>query len=98
MLVGLRDAVNDGRVAGVGRGGVVQLTAKVDDFHDGSFLKLGLSSSLRGAKRRSNPFFLCVVRWIASWSLSSGAHSRDPLARNDGLGSDRLDACLDDNV
>jgi hypothetical protein len=25
-------------------------------------------------------------RWIASWSLSSGAHSRDPLARNDDLG------------
>src|SRR6478735_9023971 len=24
-------------------------------------------------------------RWIASRSLSSGAHSRDPLARNDGL-------------
>jgi hypothetical protein len=24
--------------------------------------------------------------WIASWSLSSGAHSRDPLARNDGRG------------
>jgi hypothetical protein len=23
--------------------------------------------------------------WIASLSLSSGAHSRDPLARNDGL-------------
>jgi hypothetical protein len=23
-------------------------------------------------------------RWIASLSLSSGAHSRDPLARNDG--------------
>src|SRR6266581_3975147 len=23
--------------------------------------------------------------WIASRSLSSGAHSRDPLARNDGL-------------
>ena len=22
--------------------------------------------------------------WIASWSLSSGPHSRDPLARNDG--------------
>src|SRR3984893_19524501 len=34
--------------------------------------------------RRSNPFLLCVVRWIASRSLSSGAHSRDPLARNDG--------------
>jgi len=25
-----------------------------------------------------------VARWIASRSLSSGAHSRDPLARNDG--------------
>jgi hypothetical protein len=24
-----------------------------------------------------------VARWIASRSLSSGAHSRDPLARND---------------
>src|SRR3984957_5626271 len=41
--------------------------------------------SLRGAKRRSNPFFLCAANWIASRSLSSGAHSRDPLARNDGL-------------
>ena len=38
-----------------------------------------------GAKRRSNPFFLYAARWIASRSLSSGAHSRDPLARNDGL-------------
>src|SRR5229473_5031856 len=28
----------------------------------------------------------CVAAlWIASRSLSSGAHSRDPLARNDGL-------------
>src|SRR5260370_13478486 len=26
------------------------------------------------------------MRWIGSWSLSSGAHSRDPLARNDGGG------------
>jgi hypothetical protein len=39
--------------------------------------------ALRGAKRRSNPFSF-AVRWIASRSLSSGAHSRDPLARNDG--------------
>src|SRR5258706_7266006 len=43
------------------------------------------ATSLRGAKRRSNPLFLYVARWIASRSLSSGAHSRDPLARNDGL-------------
>jgi hypothetical protein len=33
-------------------------------------------------KRRSNPLFLAAL-WIASRSLSSGAHSRDPLARND---------------
>ncbi|MFH1344450.1 MAG: hypothetical protein ABIL01_25115, partial [Pseudomonadota bacterium] len=33
--------------------------------------------------RRSNPFFLSVALWIAPRSLSSGAHSRDPLARND---------------
>jgi hypothetical protein len=26
--------------------------------------------------------------WMASRSLSSGAHSRDPLARNDGCGSE----------
>jgi hypothetical protein len=41
-------------------------------------------TSLRGAKRRSNPASLLLVwQWIASRSLSSGAHSRDPLARND---------------
>jgi hypothetical protein len=33
-------------------------------------------------KRRSNPVLLPSL-WIASRSLSSGAHSRDPLARND---------------
>jgi hypothetical protein len=35
-------------------------------------------------ERRSNLSFVRCDRWIASWSLSSGAHSRDPLARNDG--------------
>src|SRR5712692_3146149 len=35
----------------------------------------------------SCPFVIArsATRWIASRSLSSGAHSRDPLARNDGL-------------
>src|SRR5713226_7641937 len=42
-----------------------------------------IATSLRGAKRRSNPFFLYAARWIASRSLSSGAHSRDPVDRND---------------
>ena len=31
--------------------------------------------------------------WIASRSLSSGAHSRDPLARNDGDGPKRCNDC-----
>jgi len=35
-------------------------------------------------KRRSNPESFLQDGWIASRSLSSGAHSRDPLARNDG--------------
>src|SRR6266516_4334315 len=39
--------------------------------------------SLRRARRRSNPVLSRF--WIASRSLSSTAHSRDPLARNDGL-------------
>jgi hypothetical protein len=39
----------------------------------------------KGAKRRSNPFFLFVARWIASRGLSSRARSRDPLARKDNL-------------
>src|SRR6266404_4279864 len=57
---------------------------------------MGAFSSLRGAQRRSNPACF-AARWIASAfakastdksrSLSSGAHSRDPLARNDGSSS-----------
>src|SRR5665213_199859 len=43
-----------------------------------------ISSSLRGAERRSNPALSCGS-WIASRSLSSGGHSPDPLARNDDL-------------
>src|ERR1700732_2217705 len=38
-------------------------------------------SALSGHRPRGNPF-LHLVRWIASRSLSSGAHSRDPLAHN----------------
>src|SRR6476646_6186675 len=34
----------------------------------------------------SSPAMTKRMRWIASQSLSSGAHSRDPLARNDGVG------------
>jgi len=41
--------------------------------------------------RRSNPVFVSRSQsWIASRSLSSGAHSRDPLARNDGKNSVRV--------
>ena len=34
------------------------------------------------AKQSRSPL---AALWIASRSLSSGAHSRDPLARNDGV-------------
>jgi hypothetical protein len=43
-------------------------------------------------KRRSNPFYYAAL-WIASRSLSSGAHSRDPLARNDGCATFSLRHC-----
>jgi hypothetical protein len=45
-----------------------------------------ISGSFRHCEKRSDEAihsFLFVARWIASRSLSSGAHSRDPLARND---------------
>src|SRR5690349_6086811 len=40
-------------------------------------------SSLRGALATKQSIAPQVEAWIASRSLSSGAHSRDPLARND---------------
>src|ERR1700694_2018767 len=40
-----------------------------------------LLPSLRGAPATKQSIF--AAPWIASRSLSSGAHSRDPLARND---------------
>jgi hypothetical protein len=45
--------------------------------------RLRLLMSLRGALATKQSIFV-VRQWIASRSLSSGAHSRDPLARNDG--------------
>src|SRR5258708_29232989 len=42
--------------------------------------------------RRSNPCFLRAERWVASRSLSSGAHSRDAVARNDGATSRKTSA------
>jgi hypothetical protein len=41
------------------------------------------STSEGGSDEAIHSFVLAL--WIASQSLSSGAHSRDPLARNDGL-------------
>jgi hypothetical protein len=35
-------------------------------YTTGFWLKFGFPSSLRGAKRRSNPFFLREASWIAS--------------------------------
>jgi hypothetical protein len=42
--------------------------------------------SLRGAKRpKQSTLLFAAPLWIASRSLSSGAHSRDPVARNDNF-------------
>src|SRR5260221_10396208 len=46
-------------------------------------LLLAVKPSLRGAHATNQSSFLSVASWIASRSLSSGARSRDPLARND---------------
>src|SRR5229473_135029 len=55
--------------------------------HRIEFPRAGLIASLSchcGERSdRSNPMVVSK-RWIASLSLSSGAHSPDPLARNDG--------------
>jgi hypothetical protein len=40
-------------------------------------------SGISSAAKQS--IFPLVEAWIASRSLSSGAHSRDPLARNDDV-------------
>src|SRR3984893_9366492 len=48
-----------------------------------NLLALMLTPSLRGALATQQSSFLCAAPWIAPRSLSSGAHSRDPLARND---------------
>jgi hypothetical protein len=61
-----------------------QQLGRIAPREGGGVAEIG-ATSLRGAKRRSNPVFLAAP-WIASRSLSSGAHSRDPLARNDGAG------------
>jgi hypothetical protein len=42
-----------------------------------------LSDVAQRAKAEAIHFFFFAARWIASRSLSSGARSRDPLARND---------------
>src|SRR5712671_2027063 len=59
------------------------LSMRSDLSHKGRGDIKRLGQSLQGATQRSNPFFLYAAGWIASRSLSSGAHSRDPLARND---------------
>jgi hypothetical protein len=43
------------------------------------------SSTSEGGSDEAIQLSALVHQWIASRSLSSGARSRDPLARNDGL-------------
>jgi hypothetical protein len=48
--------------------------------------RAGAKSSMVGTLALCPPYASSLRQsWIASRSLSSGAHSRDPLARNDSL-------------
>ena len=49
-----------------------------------------LSAVAQRAKAEAIHLSACAALWIASRSLSSGAHSRDPLARNDDFGYPRV--------
>src|SRR5689334_20960510 len=62
-------------------------------FLEGEDGTVGLSS-LRGAEATKQSMSQQVARWIASRSLSSGAHSRDPLARNDEGKNQRTNVVL----
>jgi hypothetical protein len=42
FLVGLPDAVDNGRMARIARGAVVELTTEIDDLHDGSPVMRGI--------------------------------------------------------
>ena len=60
------------------------------EMHNSGASRRGIEKSCRQSSlraKRSNPFLPAMMEWIASSrSLSSGAHSRDPLApRNDGF-------------
>jgi hypothetical protein len=56
-----------------------------DAQHRTRNLEIPASRHCEERSDRSNPFFVSAASWIASRSPSSGAHPRDPLARNDGL-------------
>jgi hypothetical protein len=45
----------------------------------------GRDSVIARSEATKQSSFPLAALWIASRSLSSGAHSRDPLARNDGI-------------
>jgi hypothetical protein len=51
--------------------------------HRAAGMQICILTSLRGAKATKQSILSRCDSWIASRSLSSGAHSRDPLARND---------------
>ena len=57
LLVGLPDAVDDGRLARIARGAVIKLAAEIDDFHgrppvdlEGRTLRLGAASASTAAR------------------------------------------------
>ncbi len=66
-------------------GSIINVSGILDHPH-ARVMTTGMASTCPRHCERSEAIhsFLCAAKWIASRSLSSGAHSRDPLARNDG--------------
>ena len=66
------------------RRGMGQIRAALGRVGRRHCLRQTRSVCARERSDRSNPLIRYAALWIASRSLSSGARSRDPLARNDG--------------
>ncbi len=66
FFVGLPDAVDGGRVAGITRSAVVEFTTKIDDLHDGSLLEGRQCWRVSGRSARWRPSAWQGMRAVTS--------------------------------
>ena len=67
----------------IGEGSQIFKLDSDKELSGAGFVAAAISTPLRGAIATKQSIYRLVAVWIASRSLSSGANSRDPLARND---------------